>query len=357
MSKRLNDQIISDELMQFESDEYIMTYILSIIELIVFTISSIIIIIYTKKKVLLKLNPFIFILIHCFTNLIELKINAKESFQFKSIFSYISNLIQIHLIISTFNKILEGKQIFKCDRDYSIKKLNIYEIITALTIFPFELIFQQTEFINFFQYLLMIILFLCFYEYVKKKFEQVLKYINECNKDIIEIVYMEAEELEKIYIIARYLWSISFIIILLFYIAKFFDILLRRIDIVHYKISLGLICIKETLIFILFLGTFFILFLLNKSYYKGQIMKEDDEEALKTKKGENNFEIEMDDVNIENKNLKNNYNIITKANSQANVIEIENFDNKNGNKDEEEKIDEEEENLNINDIKKEAELN
>ena len=86
-------------------------------------------------------------------------------------------------------------------------------------------------------------------------------------------------------------------------------------------------------------------------------MKEDDEEALKNKKGENNFEIEMDDVNIENKNLKNNYNIITKANNQANIIEIENFDNKNGNKDEEEKIDEEEENLNINDIKKEAELN
>ena len=110
--------------MQFESDEYIMTYILSIIELIVFTMSSIIII-YTKKKVLLKLNPFIFILIHCFTNLIELKINAKESFQFKSIFSYISNLIQIHLIISTFNKILEGKQIFKCDRDF-------YSIITNI---------------------------------------------------------------------------------------------------------------------------------------------------------------------------------------------------------------------------------
>ena len=124
MSKRPNDQIISDELMQFESDEYIMTYILSIIELIVFTMSSIIII-YTKKKVLLKLNPFIFILIHCFTNLIELKINAKESFQFKSIFSYISNLIQIHLIISTFNKILEGKQIFKCDRDF-------YSIITNI---------------------------------------------------------------------------------------------------------------------------------------------------------------------------------------------------------------------------------
>ena len=37
------------------------------------------------KKVLLKSKPFIFILIHSFTNLIELKINEKELFQNKSL--------------------------------------------------------------------------------------------------------------------------------------------------------------------------------------------------------------------------------------------------------------------------------
>ena len=56
---------------------------------------------------------------------------------------------------------------------------------------------------------------------MKKKIEQVIIYINECNKDNIEIAYMEPEELNKIYMIGRYLWTISFITILLYYITTF----------------------------------------------------------------------------------------------------------------------------------------
>ena len=41
-----------------------------------------------------------------------------------------------------------------------------------------------------------------------------MKYYN--NKDNIEIAYMEPEELNKIYILTKYIWSISFILILSF---------------------------------------------------------------------------------------------------------------------------------------------
>ena len=91
---------------------------------------------------------------------------------------------------------------------------------------------------------------------------------------------------------------------------------------------------------------------MNKSYNKGQIIKEDDYENLNIKRGENKLEIVMEDVNIENKNLKNYDNSIDKTNN-------ENFNKeKEKEKNEEEKLDDEAENLNINEIKKEEiELN
>jgi len=358
MSDRLFQPIIYDELIKDESENSIVIFILSIIGLFLFLISSLIMIFCVKKKVLLKSEPFLFILVHCFTNLIELKINEKELFQFKSLFSYISYLVQFHLIISAINKMLTGKQIYKSDKDYSIKKLKCYELIIPIILFPYAIIFQKTEFINFCQYLSIIIFLLCFYEYVKKKLDQLIKYLNECNKDNIEIAYMEPEELNKIYIFIRYLWVISFIIILLYYITKFFDILLRKIEYVHYVISLALICYKESLSFILFLGLVFILYYLNQSYDKGQIIQTDDDETISIKKGENKLEIDLDDINIERKNDKNNYNNVEKVDNEDNVIEIENVDIKNGkeNKNEEEKLDEEDENLNINDIQEKVEI-
>ena len=164
MSDKLFEPIIYDKLIKDESENYIVIFILSLVGLFLFFISSLIMIFCVHKKVLLKSKPFIFILIHSFTNLIELKINEKELFQIKSLFSYISNLIQFHLIISAINKMLIGKQIFKSDKDYSIKKLKCYELIIAIIVFPYAIIFQKTEFINFCQYLSIIILLLCFYE-------------------------------------------------------------------------------------------------------------------------------------------------------------------------------------------------
>ena len=358
MSDKLFKPIIYDELIKDESDSYIVTFVLSIIGLVLLLISSLFMIFCVKKKVLLKSKPFIFILIHCITNLIELKINEKELFLYKNIFSFISNILQFHLIIAAINKMLIGKQIFKSDKDYSIKRLKCYEIIILIITFPYAIIFQKTEFINFCQYLSIIVLLLCFYEYVKKKLDQVIKYLNECNKDNIEIAYMEPEELNKIYILTRYLWVIIFIIILLYYITKFFDILLKKLENIHYVISLALICYKETLSLILFLGLVLILYSLNKSYDKGQIIQSEDDESVSIKKGGNKLEIEIDDINIERKEKRDDYDNLEKSNNEDNVIEIDNSDIKNGkeNKNEEEKLDEDDDNLNINGIKETVQI-
>ena len=156
---------------------------------------------------------------------------------------------------------------------------------------------------------------------------------------------------------SRYLWVTSFILILLFYITKFFDILLRKIKNIHYVVSLVLLCLKETLSFILFIGLISIVILLNKSYDKGQIIQTEDDENLNMKKCGNKLELELDDINMERDNKSNDYNSIEKTNNiEDNTIEIDNLDIKNGkddntNKNEEEKLDEEDENLNINKIK------
>ena len=355
MSKKIFNPIIYDDLIKDEEEHYTEIFLISIIGLILYIIASLIIVFYVKKSVLLKSKPFIFILVHSITNLIEININTNELYRVKCIFSYISYLAQFHLIISVVNKLLLGKQIFKGDKDYSIKKLKCYEIIIPIIFFPYAIIFQKTEYVNFCQYLSIIVLLLCFYEYVSNKINQVIKYLSECNKDNIEIAYMEPEELNKIYILMRFLWSLSFIIILLFYITKFFDILLKQVGNVHYVVSLILIIMRESLSFILFI--FFIAFvvLLNKSYDKGEIIQSEDDETTNIKKGGNKLEIELDDVNIERKDKKDEDNSTEKldngSTNEDNVIEIENTDVKNGKENtNEEKLDDEDENLNINKI-------
>jgi len=353
----MSNHIIYDDLIKDELEHYFEIFILSIIGLISYVIALLIIVFYVKNIFLLKSKPFIFILVHSISNLIEININTKELYQVKCIFSYISYLAQFHLLISAINNFLLGKQIFKSDKDYSIKKLKCYEIIIPIIFFPYAIIFQKTEYINFFQYLSIIVLLLCFYEYVSNKINQIIKFLNESNnKDNIELAYMEPEELIKIYILTRYIWSISFILILLFYISKFFDILLKKIVNIHYLVSLILIIIRESLSFILFISLIFIIVLINKSYDKGQIIQTEDDETSNIKKVGNKLEIEIDDLNIERKNKKDDSNNIVKLDNgkteEDNVIEIENMDIKNGKENtNEEKLDDEDENLNINKLK------
>ena len=343
MSKKLFNPIIYEDLIKDEEEHYTEIFLLSIFGIIFYIIALLIIVFYVKKIVLLKSKPFIFILVHSITNLIELNINTNELFRVKCIFSYISYLAQFHLIISVINKMLLGKQIFKGDKDYSLKKLKCYEIIIPIIFFPYAIILS------------IIVLLLCFYEYVSNKINQVIKYLSESNKDTIEIAYMEPEELNKIYVLIRYIWSISFICIILFYITKFFDILLRRAANIHYVVTLILIILRESLSFILFISLIAIVILLNKSYDKGEIIQSEDDETTNIKKGGNKLEIELDDLNIERKDKKdedNNGEKLDNGNTnEDNVIEIENMDIKNGKENtNEEKLDDEDENLNINKI-------
>ena len=69
-------------------------------------------------------------------------------------------------------------------------------------------------------------------------------------------------------------------------------------------ISLALIGYRESLSFILFPGLAFILYFLDKIYYKEQIIQIDDDEAISIKKAENKLEIELDDINIGRKMIK-----------------------------------------------------
>jgi hypothetical protein len=259
---------------------------------------------------------------------------------------------------------LSGKQIFKSEKDYSLKKLIYIEIMLPLIIFPYSKFFDNVNIINFFQNIIIIILLLCFYEYVKKRIDKVIKYLEENNnKDNIEIAYMEPEELCYIFKLIRRLWSFSFVLILIFYILKFFDILLKKIEIVHFYISIILIALKESVVFLYFIGLTIVVYLLNKSYDKGEIVQtdekfEEDENGKLNRKGEpQKLEIELDDINIERNTKKNEYKNLEKSQNEDNILEIENIDISNGKENknnEEEKLDEEDENLKINNYSKET---
>jgi hypothetical protein len=208
---------------------------------------------------------------------------------------------------------------------------------------------------------------LCFYEYVKNKIIKVLQYLteNNHNKDIIEIAYMETEELIRIYNLLKNLWYINFVFILSFYIIKFFDILLIKIDIIHYIISITLVVLREIVSLLFFAILTAIVYLLN-SYNKGEIVQGDEEEnnlgnggegdddipgGLNIKGDGKKIEIELDDINIERNKKKDEYKHLDNSQNEDNIIEIENLEISNGKEkdnNEEEKLDEEDENFKIN---------
>ena len=363
-----------EELLERDIVQRTILYFLSYLGIILYIISLLIIIFYIKNIVFIKSRSFSFILLNSFTNLFELTINKKNLLPFKSIIIFISNLFQFHLVMSSINRLLAGNKIFKSEKDFSLKKLIYIEILLPLIIFPYSKLFKKPEIINFFQYLIIIIFLLCFYEYVKNKINKVIQYINENNKDTIEIAYMEPEELIRIYSILKNLWLLNFLLFLGFFILKFFDILLIKIDLIHYIISITLICIRESIALLFFVILTAIVYLLN-NYNKGQIIKTDeednnftngekirfeggDEENGKLNKEEDRkMEIELDDINIEKNKKKDEYKHIDNSQNEDNIIEIENEDISNGKENhnnEEEKLDEDEEILKINKYSKET---
>ena len=81
MSKKLFNPIIYEDLIKDEEEHYTEIFLLSIFGIIFYIIALLIIVFYVKKIVLLKSKPFIFILVHSITNLIELNINTNELFR------------------------------------------------------------------------------------------------------------------------------------------------------------------------------------------------------------------------------------------------------------------------------------
>ena len=330
-------------------------YILSWFDIALYFI-SILLIFFMKKYELIKSKPLYFILLHSLTNLYELMDNIKYNFYFKDILIYISYVFQFHLIISFINKLLSGNQIFKSEKDYSIKRIIIIDIFVSLIIFPYDKYFNQKNRINFCQDLIIIVLSICFYEYIKNKINKVIKYLNQNNKDIIEIGYMEPEELTRIYKLTKKLWFINFSLLLIFYILKFFDILLVKIDIIHYYITISYIVIKEAISYLFFIIFFIILYLL-KNFNKGQIVQTDEEENNLASVEKIGFEEDEKENGKSNKNTEKKDNEenkcaeINQKNDEYKVVEILENENKNN---EEEKLDEEEENLKINNYSKET---
>ena len=361
MKKKVDNSLNSDNLSDDDTIQRTIIYFFSYLGIVFYFLSLLIMIFYIKKVSFMKSKSFSFLLLNSITNLFELTIKKDFLIPFKDIIVYISYLFQFHLIISSINRLLSGKQIFKSEKNFSLKKLIYIEIVLPIIVFPYSKFFEAEEYIDFFQYIIIIILLICFYEYVKNKIVNLIKHLNENNRDIIEIAYMEPDELSRIYEIMSKLWFINFSFFLLFYIIKFFDILLKKYNQIHFYISLILIVIKEVVVFLFFLVLTVVVYLLNKSYNKGQIVQteEDDNNIVNGEKirfeGEDEengkklgepqkLEIE-EDVNIDRNKKKDEYKNIEKSENEDNIIEIENLEISNGKENknnEEEKLDEEE---------------
>ena len=364
MKKKVDNSLNSDNLSDDDTIQRTIIYFFSYLGIVFYFLSLLIMIFYIKKVSFMKSKSFSFLLLNSITNLFELTIKKDFLIPFKDIIVYISYLFQFHLIISSINRLLSGKQIFKSEKNFSLKKLIYIEIVLPIIVFPYSKFFEAEEYIDFFQYIIIIILLICFYEYVKNKIVNLIKHLNENNRDIIEIAYMEPDELSRIYEIMSKLWFINFSFFLLFYIIKFFDILLKKYNQIHFYISLILIVIKEVVVFLFFLVLTVVVYLLNKSYNKGQIVQteEDDNNIVNGEKirfegeGEDEengkklgepqkLEIE-EDVNIDRNKKKDEYKNLEKSENEDNIIEIENLEISNGKENknnEEEKLDEEEE--------------
>ena len=361
MKKKVDNSLNSDNLSDDDTIQRTIIYFFSYLGIVFYFLSLLIMIFYIKKVSFMKSKSFSFLLLNSITNLFELTIKKDFLIPFKDIIVYISYLFQFHLIISSINRLLSGKQIFKSEKNFSLKNLIYIEIVLPIIVFPYSKFFEAEEYIDFFQYIIIIILLICFYEYVKNKIVNLIKHLNENNRDIIEISYMEPDELSRVYEIMSKLWFINFSFFLLFYIIKFFDILLKKYEKIHFYISLILIVIKEVVVFLFFLVLTVVVYLLNKSYNKGQIVQteEDDNNIVNGEKirfeGEDEengkklgepqkLEIE-EDVNIDRNKKKDEYKNIEKSENEDNIIEIENLEISNGKENknnEEEKLDEEE---------------
>ena len=343
---------LNDDLDDDYDLESIIVYLFALIEIILYFLYLFLVIIFGKNGALGKTKSQIFLLLNAITNIIkyhpfEQKIIINN---IKPFFLLISYVTQFHLIFGTMNNLMKGNNIFKSDKDYSIKNLLYIDILVAIIIFPYNQFIDSVK-INFIQNLIGILSFLYFFEHVKNKIDQILLLLNENNKDIIEIAFMEPEELTQIYMIISNLWFVTFFFIIFFYIVTFFQFLFLNSEVI---ISISLIVsavTKQSIIFLFFIIFGIIFYLLNKSSNKGQIIQTEDDNnnnrRNNIKSESHKLDIVIDDIKLNEK----------KKNEDDNQIQIDNLDisnKKENNQKEEEKLDEEDGILKINNYMKET---
>ena len=223
-------------------------YLYSYIGFIIYFFSIFTVIFYLKKTAFIKSKSFSFILLSSITGFIEMYSKENDFIFKKEILIYFSYIIQFHLVITSINKTLIGKYIFKSEKNFSIKYLSLIKfILLPIIIFPYSLyINKYIPYIKFFQYIVIIISILYFYDYIKKNIIELINYLRGNIKDNILIPYIEQDELIKIYMIIDNLCSLFFIFALIYYIFKLFDLLLIKIYTIHFIINLIMLIIKIT---------------------------------------------------------------------------------------------------------------
>lgn len=330
-----NIKLMTDEIIKLKEIQTILISFFSYFGLIIYIISFFLLF-YLNKISFIKSHYLSFILLSSITNLMEL-FESKDDL-IKHIFIFTSYIIQFHLVISSFNKLLLGKNIFKTEKDFSIKNMLLIKfVLFPLITFPYSLIFgYYSKAIHFIQYISIMVFLLFLHDYIKKNLNDLIDYLKNYIKDNILIPYMDRNQLIGIYIFAKNLLVLLHFFILIFYITKFFEILLIKLNKIYFFIIIILLSLKIVFNFLFFICFAYITYLLNKKYKKIEIIQNDEDEIYRSNKGlkkiknieENkNIENELDDIENQINEKKNNYyKSLEKSQDEDNIIEIENLE-------------------------------
>ena len=238
----------------------------STFDLGIFLFSLLFMYFYLKNIVYIKSKSFLFILINSLNGLIKYLL-ANNNSLLKVMLIYISYIIQFHLVISSINETLTGQYLFKNDKkDFSIKNILLIDIILLIIVFPYTVFFNgHNIMINIFQNIIIIISIVYLYIYVRKLIYEIFCYLNENNKDIVTIPYIEPKELIRIYIILYNFWIILFAFILFYFIFRFLYIfLINKSILINLIIPLLLLTVEEASVYIIFFCLSYINYLKNK---------------------------------------------------------------------------------------------
>ena len=308
---------------------------------------------YLKNTIYIKTKYFSFLLINSLTNLFNLLLDINSLF--KITFNCISYIIQFHLVISSINTILSGKDIFKKEKDFSIKKLLLIEIfLLPIVVFPYSHFFNSYNFvINILENILIILSIICFHSYVKKFIYNILYYLNGNNKDLSNL---ESEELIRIYGVLYNLWSILYLFSIAYFSIRLIDILLmNKFIFIDFILSLSLSIVEEASVFIVFFGLTYINCYLNNVYNKADTIQiedyESNNEQNSLKKEKKKKKKDIDEKNKKSKKHDKYQKLDKNQNEEENIIEIDNNENSDDkedkNNEEEERLDNEDETKNM----------